>query len=439
MKRFKIIANDVSWQLSAKLLRFVASFWVGAVVARHLGPAQFGTLNTAWASFAIVTPFVMGLDTLVIRDLNRMPENVGKSLGNLLLYKSIFGILLFITILTISFIFGNKNEGNIQFIVLGIVGLHMLTQPLDTFSAWFYSQNEGKKPVICMILALVLFSGIRLLGVGLNWGVILFAWLIVGELFLARLFNSFAFFRSPQIKKKLSLDLSNLWLFFKKSWMTIAAGIAGSVYLYVDLLMVKSFLGEHEAGIYSCATRLSMIFMFVPPILGRAVIPSLIRYDQSQGEDNGSSLIAYTGISAYFGYGCVIGGLILAPFLIPLLYGDQYSQSVGIFQIHCWVSIPLFLASARKFWFEVKGWLSFLFVFEVVGAVLNIVLNIILIPKFGVKGAAFSTLISAITSALLVTWMSKRTRSYAILQLQSLFLFNTRSLVRQFTSMFLKS
>jgi O-antigen/teichoic acid export membrane protein len=85
---------------------------------------------------------------------------------------------------------------------------------------------------------------------------------------------------------------------------------------------------------------------------------------------------------------------ILSGPIIHLLYGPAYAPSGGALRILIWSGIPVCFGSAWSNWMILESRAKMMFYFQLNGAVVNILLNMLLIPRFGITGSALATLIS---------------------------------------------
>jgi O-antigen/teichoic acid export membrane protein len=110
----------------------------------------------------------------------------------------------------------------------------------------------------------------------------------------------------------------------------------------------------------------------------------------------------------------------LSGWVVDLLYGSQYDQAGGVLMIHTWAGIFVFLGVVSGKWFLTENLqiLAFWRVFS--GMIINILLNILLIPKYGIQGAAVATLLSYFTAALLFDLFTTKTRKVFFMKLNSL-------------------
>ncbi|RYG09356.1 MAG: flippase, partial [Chitinophagaceae bacterium] len=115
-----------------------------------------------------------------------------------------------------------------------------------------------------------------------------------------------------------------------------------------------------------------------------------------------------------------------APYVYHIAYADapEYWPGAKVLSVHVWAGIFVFLGSASGQFLIAEGFTGLSLLRTAMGAVVNIVLNILWIPKFGIIGAAYATLIAYFTATFLIVLIPK-TRHQGIMMLKSLFLITT--------------
>ncbi|QIR15113.1 polysaccharide biosynthesis C-terminal domain-containing protein [Shewanella aestuarii] len=113
---------------------------------------------------------------------------------------------------------------------------------------------------------------------------------------------------------------------------------------------------------------------------------------------------------------------LVAPVLVPFLFGHDYLSVIAILQIHIWAGVFIFMRALFSKWLLIEDIPKYSLVTHGSGAVINLVLNILLIPSFGALGAAWATLISYSMASYLGLFISPKTRSMGILMSRSLLL-----------------
>ena len=115
----------------------------------------------------------------------------------------------------------------------------------------------------------------------------------------------------------------------------------------------------------------------------------------------------------------------LANDIIKLLFGAQYQAAAGVLRIYIWAGVFVFLGVVSSQYLVAENYTKISFFRTLIGAIVNVILNIVLIPKYGINGAAFATLISYSVVTFFIGFIPK-TNKQAILMLKS---FNLLSIV----------
>jgi PST family polysaccharide transporter len=105
--------------------------------------------------------------------------------------------------------------------------------------------------------------------------------------------------------------------------------------------------------------------------------------------------------------------------LVTMLFGAEYSEAGGVLAIHVWATVFVFLGVAGGNWFLAENQQLISLQRTALGAVVNVLLNILLIPTLGVVGAAWATLISYAIAAMLSDAMQHTTRNMFKMKLKS--------------------
>jgi O-antigen/teichoic acid export membrane protein len=108
--------------------------------------------------------------------------------------------------------------------------------------------------------------------------------------------------------------------------------------------------------------------------------------------------------------------------IVELLYGAQYNQAGSVLMIHIWAGVFVFLGVASSNWFLVENLKMLSLQKAFYGMITNIILNLILIPKYGIQGAAFATLVSQATATYITDFFQIKTRKIFYMKSKTIFL-----------------
>jgi O-antigen/teichoic acid export membrane protein len=191
----------------------------------------------------------------------------------------------------------------------------------------------------------------------------------------------------------------------------------------IDQIMIKEILGEIQVGIYSSAMKLSESFYFIPMLLVSSIYPAIIN-------SRNQSKVLYEkrlqNLYTIMTWSAIIISFImtfLSDSLVLTLFGDEFFEAGNVLKIHIWSSIFVFMGVASGSWYLSENLQRISLINTCVGAFINIVLNLYLIPVYGVNGAAYATLVSYGFSAYIMNYFWSETRSNFLMLSKSLFFF----------------
>jgi O-antigen/teichoic acid export membrane protein len=206
-----------------------------------------------------------------------------------------------------------------------------------------------------------------------------------------------------------NLDTAKAML--RNSWPLILSGIAISLYMRIDQIMIKEMLGEREVGLYSAAVRLSEAWYFVPVIVTTSLFPAIVNAKKISQELYNKRLQRLYTIMIYSAVGVALPVTFMAESIVVTLYGIHYQNAGLVLSIHIWAGIFVGLGVTNGSWFLAENLQKLATLNTLIGAALNVVLNYFLIPVYGIAGAAFATLASYGVAAYLALFLYRKTRS----------------------------
>ncbi len=415
----KILTNS-GWLMAGSVLRLGVGLVVGVLVARHLGPRDFGILNYALSITAFLSTFVyLGMNGIVVRDIVKRPDEADLLLGSTFALELIGACLSYAVIVGLA-LWGHGS--GVETRVLLIVGAMLLFRPAQTIEIWFQSRTESKYSVISQSAAFLLASVGRALLVLLGASLIAFAFAGIAQSAAAAvlLFAIYAYKGRSVLAWRVSA--SRMLGLLRQSWVLILSGFLAVVYLKLDQLMLRWMIGPEEVGVYSVAVRFSEVWYFIPTAIAASVFPDLVNMRDKRPEDYRKKL--QQGFDMLFAIAfslAVVMAFASGP-VIGLLYGSAYDGAGGILTIHIWAGVFIFMRALLSKWIIAEDKLHLSLYSHGLGAVANVALNLLLIPAHGGHGAAVATLVSYAAASYGFLFLSATTRPIALMMTKSLFL-----------------
>lgn len=419
--------NNTSWLLVQNTFNILSSLFIGALVARYLGPSDYGLLNYAISYAFIFNSFAtLGLDQIVIRELVKSDCKKNDILGTAFGLKFI-GAMVVLLLLAFSSFFV-VNDIYTRVLIL-IVGLSTVLQSFNVIDFYFQSIVKSKFVVFSNIVKLGVSGSLKITGIVFQFDLPFFIVILVIDSIV--LVSGFVFFYTVQKQSILSWRFRPSYAKFllKNSWTVMLAAIFISIYLRIDQILIVEFLDSAQLGIYAAAVKLGESWYFVPTAICASVYPAIVGIKDINYEKYQKRVQHLFDLMVWMSVGVGTATLILGPLAIKLLFGESYLNAAPVLSVHIWAGLFISLGIARGKWIFAENLQRIYPIFTAGGMITNIALNVILIPRYGIIGAAIATLVAQSVSALFIPLILKETRPSAYLSLKS---FNIVRVIRDF-------
>ncbi|MCF7978678.1 MAG: flippase [Chromatiaceae bacterium] len=421
------IVDNIGWLFFDKMLRMGVGLFVGVWVARYLGPDQFGLINFATAFTSLFGAIAMlGLKDIVVRDIVRTPGCAGLTLGTAAVLQLIGGLITYVLIIAcIAYL---RPDDPLARSVVAILGSVMLMKASETAAYWFESQVNSKYTVWIQNSVFLIFAGIKVGLILQQAPLIAFVWATFAEaVVIALLLLIVLGWRGPALHFSAKLGISLL----RDSWPLILSAIAVTVYMKIDQLMLGQMIGDEAVGIYSAAVRISEVWYFIPMAIVASVFPAILEAKKRSETQYYARLQSLYDLMVIISVSVAVPMTFLATPMIGLLFGASYIDAGPILGIHIWGGVFVSMGLARGKWLLAENLQYMGYWYVAFGMVTNVIGNYLLIPHFGITGAASMTVISQAMVALLAPALFKRTSFSAVMLARSLNIANSILRLRQ--------
>ena len=182
------------------------------------------------------------------------------------------------------------------------------------------------------------------------------------------------------------------------AWVFGLGSMFHLVYFQSDVILLKYLVGNEPAGIYNVAFIVMTAAYLLPGIIyQKFLLPKIHRW---ANHDRARFLRVYrvgNGIMLLLGCGTTVGILLLAPLIVPLLFGKAYQEAADLLAVLAFCAPMRFLASSVGATLATQEHMQRKCGYMGAAAVVNVLLNLLLIPTYAAKGAAIATVLSEIT------------------------------------------
>jgi O-antigen/teichoic acid export membrane protein len=375
------------------------------VLARELGVDGFG-LFTFGASLAllVVTPAGFGIDTIVARDIARDRTAMHHLVWNALAMKAVSGTVAVGVAIGVAAIGGYEEPAPLVIALLAVAAFAELMA--KTLYSVFLGLEDMRPPSLALLLQRTLTAGFGIAAVLAGAGVVTVAWLYLAGVLLA--FAWTARRVAARARPRIALGLRPARSLLAASLPSGVNVLLSTVLFRVDMLILSLLVGTVAVGLYGAAYRLLESTLVLSYAVAVAMLPTLSRASRSsaptlaEAYESAAKVIAMTLVPV----GCVFA--LFAGVLVDVLYGAEYAGAASALRLlggaaalygvsH--LGLYVLIAQRRQ---RAVPWIT------AAVAVLNVTLNLVLIPRFSIDAAAFVTSLSELTLAALMTWAAIR-------------------------------
>ena len=290
---------------------------------------------------------------------------------------------------------------------IALISIGLLFQPALIIDYNFQAQVKAKYSSIAKTAALGISSLTKLTLVWADVGIIPFAAMYALDQAIVAAALIFAHHTKKQpwffakFQKKLVMPI------LKSAWPMVLAAIAATLYMRVDQIMIKEFLGTHELGLYSAAVKIYEGWIIIPYVLSISALPAIVKLKNTSSDTYEKNMAMLFSVLIWSSAACAAGVSFFSGLLIKLTYGESYIEATNALTIIMWATTFAALGSVTARYLTAEGMERKIASRTAVGLLFNVALNLLLIPKYGIEGAAISTLITLFIANYSINYFDK--------------------------------
>ena len=391
--------GNTGWLLGERVLRMVLSLLIGIWIARELGPYGYGQLSFALAVVALAIPIgSLGTDALVLTDLARPGESGGRVIGTAIALRFSSGVAIAVVVALVVMLSGQFSVRGQT--VLAICLIVLPFQAFDVLELFLQARMQARRGVTARVTALVITSAGRVAGLLIGASVVFFAAMQTLEVLLAAALLYLIYRTGGFERWEGRFEADEAKSLLRRSLPLLLSGLAVTVYMRIDQVLIRLMTDAVHVGKYAVATRITEAMYFIPTALSLSIAPVLTRtweHDRS----------GYFGLLGRIVRWMVIGALCIATLvalasreIVEILLGDAYLEAAGLVAIQAFslVFVAFGYVSGQHLLLRNEGRL---FLHRTLaGALTSAVLTVVLIPRLGLIGAAIASLSGQIVGNL---------------------------------------
>lgn len=418
------ILNNIFWILVNKILIYIIQFIIGIKIANYYGSEKLGVYTIAVSIISFSDIFFEMMNTNIIKiKIEEAKEKYDEIISLVSSFRTVISLSILIGIITIGKLFNVSKDIYYFLIILSINNL--IYEPVRGIEIYFEYRLKAKNIAITNTVIRLLSCILQLICINLNFSIIsiavikcigsVIARLIIKNFYKQNLYFKFIFNKVVEIIKE------SLYL-----WISFVAII---VYSQIDKLMIARLINIKSTGVYSIALQLIIILGILINPIQSSLYSTMVENSKKESRYYEKYQI-YNTLITWLYILFVFISIVLVKNLFKYIYSQEYNQAINIFIILSFGVIFKANSILQNTHIVIFKYTKYLLAKNILGMIINIILNYILILKYGIIGAAIATVLSQIITLFLIDLLIPNYRKHFFIQLKSFNVFNLKDIFK---------
>lgn len=416
----KKIVNNIGWLIFDKVFILLLQFFVGVKIANYYGATLFGQYSYAISLVAFSNIFFELINSRVLKKYYTK-NNFNILVFNTNFFKNSIAIILFFIPIIYKFFY--KIDNTLFYLLILLCLDNILMTATSGIENFFEYKLEAKRIVISNNIVKIISYFLQYICMILNKGIIFIAIVrcigsLIRVIILKYQYNSS--YLGKLENKSVKLDIKLIVKIIDESKYLWFSFVSFLIYTQTDRLMINHYLGVEEVGVYTIGMQLSNILAILIGPIQNSLFPKFLELYRNDYQKYYNFYKLTNTIITQFYLIITLISIIVVKYTFKYVYSSQYDGAILIYSILAFSVFIKANGSLQTSHMTIKNITQKSFYKTLVSLILNIILNILLIPKYGINGAAIATLITQFIALFLIDFFIKEYQEQAIIQLKSL-------------------
>lgn len=420
------IAQNLYWAVVGKIMTLLSGLVVGIIVARYLGPEQYGLMNYVISYVFLFQTFsIFGLDAIEIREEARGVVPYQQVIGTAFGLKVIFGSLFMILVILTSWMM------DADAYTTALVAVYSLTIVFNAFSVirnYLFAIMQNEYVVKSEITRTIICIAIKLILLWIQASLTLF--MIAYMLDIVILSGGYIVAYHAKVGQMRQWKFNPRYARFllKESFPLLLTSAAVIIYQRIDQVMIGQMIDKQSVGFFSVAAKFVEILTLVPMILSQTITPILVKAHEHSQKDYQMKAQQFMNLSVWLSLFASALVSCLACWLIKYTFGEAYLPAVAILQVMSFKAASVALSNTAGAMLVTEGLQRYAILRDSMGCLFCVVLNYVFLPKYGIIASAYVAIISNVVAGYFADAL--------IPVYRHLFVYQSKALLRGWSTLF---
>lgn len=419
------IVQNLFWAVLGKIVNLCSGLLVGIIVARYLGPEQYGLMNYVISYVFLFQTFALfGLDSIEIREEARGQKPYTTIIGTAFFLKLFFGCCFIVLAILTSWLMEADLYTTLLIAIYSlVVVLNSLIVIRNYFTAIVQNEYVVKAEISRSVISIIIKLILLFLHANLTWFITayMFDFVLLGTGYLMAYRTKIGSLREWHFDR----DYARFLL--KESFPLLLTNAAVIIYQRIDQVMIGSMIDKSAVGFFSVAARFTEVLVFLPMILAQTITPILVKARERDVAEYKVKAQQFMNFSFWLSLAASAIVSVLAYWLIRYTFGPAYLPAVAVLQVMAFKAASVALSNTAGSMIVTEGLQRWAILRDGFGCLVCVVLNYLLLPRYGIMAAAFVSIASNIAAGYLADALVPAYRHLFVCQTRTL-LFGWRNI-----------
>ncbi|MBI1805769.1 MAG: flippase [Ignavibacteria bacterium] len=403
---YQLIARNTALLFIAQLITKIIGFAGLIVLANYLNVEQYGVYNFALAFASLFVPLCdLGVDTFLTRELSARVGDRGTLIGTTLALKAALSFVAFGLIAGVNHLLAHPHEQQLYVLIAG--GITIIRAYTSSFTILFRADQRMGFDANTTITAKLFEVGSIAAAIILKLSLLhFFALLLISS--LLQLLYTYVLARKNSFLPRLSVLKHDVLHLVRGGLPFALTGISVMIYFQIDTVMLSFLAGERSVGIYRAATNLVFALSGFSASVVIALFP-VVAQNYQQNSENAVRISSHAiYYSLLFSLPIAFGATVMAQPLISVLYKESFASAVLTLQILVWWLPIMYVTNVLGHILGAIKLQKLVLAVSSINALVNIGMNLILIPLYTDRGAAVTTVLTELLGLCVLSYIVVR-------------------------------
>lgn len=391
-KNKNIVFDNLKWLLSENVFGMIIAMVASAVTARYLGTEKNGIINYCLTLVGLWSCTAdLGITSIMQKEFSLNHVKRETLLGTGIFLCIVGGVFTTIGSIITVVVLGETIE---IILCTVIISTSYILKCTYIFKFYFLGTLQSEKFVKSNLIVQMCVTIIKIIFVLAGCNIYFFATVYVIEALLQGVFYAIQYLKVRENRKKWDISFGIMKKILKQSMPNIIASAAVVIYMKSDQLMIGRMLDASALGVYAVAVQLAEVGNFVAVAMANTYLPVIVNKSKEKWNEFINYYTFYIEKMLLLALGIIVVINCCGPIAIYFLYGKEYIAAIPVMQVYSLCVFFVFIGMAEGAYVNIMQLQKQSMITTCIAAVVNIVLNFILIPRLGGMGAAVASVIA---------------------------------------------